>query len=154
MNWQFWKPSIDTQRSWVITQKREILDIDLPLGKGCLESNNTHEAWYLIPRWLVYVEEFDDYVQIIDERNGIPVPLGVYFGYDKEEDVRALTNLSPIAKERLRDAKRQASEGALKNKFFMNAMVISGLVMACLIAIIALVFLFQSGKIHIPGLGG
>jgi hypothetical protein len=156
--WNPFKKQKDTQDTWVLGQNMNIDVCGIPLDKGFMESANTYEAWYLVPRWFVCVEndirgrelKEDQYIQILSERNCIPLPLGLIFGVDKRADVEALTDIKPIAREKFREEKNLAEQSANKNKFLMNAMVIAGGAMACLILVLALIWLFQSGKLQLP----
>jgi len=159
--WPF-KNKGKTQAVMILTDDRIVDMPALPLAKGYMETKGTFEAWYQVPRWFVRLAnrrdgsavKADQYVQLLTERNAIPLPLGLIFGVDKEATVQALTDLKPIAREKYREEKQTIEENANRNKWLMNGITISGGAICCFVLIIAAIFLFQSGKLHMPNLGG
>lgn len=137
----------------------EVDDTPIPIEKGYMESNNTYEAWYIIRRWLVEMENTFNgkpiqynrpLVQIIDERNCIPLPLGAIFGVESEKEVKSLTDIKPIAREKYKEEKNFVEQSINRNKFLMNTIVIVAGAMGCFIVIMAIIWLFQSGKLKLP----
>ena len=124
--------------------------VAIALKKGYMETNKTEEAWYLVPRWLVEMAN-GERLQIITERNCIPIPLGLIYGIDSEDDVKKLTDLKPIAREKYKEEKADAEKRANRNKWLMNGMVIIACSIGAMIVFFAMVSLYQSGKLHIPG---
>ncbi len=156
--WNPFKKPQKKQAAWVLGEDMVIDDCDIPTEKGYMESANTFEAWYLAPRWFVNIEndirgrdlKEEKYIQLLSERNCIPIPLGLIFGVDKKEDVEKLTDIRPIAKEKFCEEKNMAEQSANKNKWLMNSIVIAGLAFSTLILVLALIWLFQSGRLQLP----
>lgn len=159
MNWKFWEKPARKQAILALCDGMDIDDTPIPIEKGYMESNNTYEAWFIIRRWLVEMQNTFDgrpiyqnrpLVQLIDERNAIPLPLGLIFGVDSPKDVKALTDIKPIAKEKYKEEKTVVEQSINRNKFLMNTLVIVGGAMSCFVLIMAAIWLFQSGKLHLP----
>jgi len=160
--WPFSKQKTKTQPTMILTDDRKVEAPALPLSKGYMETKGTSEAWFQVPRWFVRLTnnrdgsetKIDQYVQLLTERNAIPVPLGLIFGEDREAAVKELTDLRPIAREKYREEKQTIEENASRNKWLMNGIVISGGAICCFVLIVAAIFLFQSGKLSLPNFGG
>jgi hypothetical protein len=146
------------QPVYILTDDRMIERNALPLEKGYMETRGTREAWYQIPRWFVRLTNCRDgsearedrYIQLLSERNAIPIPLGLTFGVDREADVKALTDLKPIAREKYREEKQVIEENASRNKWLMNGLTIASLGVVSFILIMAVIFLFQTDKLKRP----
>ncbi len=160
--WNPFAKQKNMQECHTLCGDRRKLEYDIELGKGIMEDEAHNEAYYHIPRWLVRLEndrlghdlKEERYIQLLSERNAIPVPLGLIFGIDKEEDAKALTDLKPIAIEKYKETKTEVEQNASRNKFFMNMLTIAGFATASCILIFALISLFAAGKLKIPGIGG
>jgi hypothetical protein len=159
-NWKFWqKSNIRKQLTLTLCDGMDVDDTPIPVDKGYMESNNTYEAWFIIRRWLIEMQNnFDGrpidcnrpLLQLIDERNAIPIPLGLIFSVDSPNDIRALTDIKPIAREKYKEEKSFVEQSMNRNKFLMNTLVIVGGAMCCFVLIMAAIWLFQSGKLQLP----
>lgn len=138
------------QRCLVITEDRRLIDEYPRVDKGYMVSEPTLEAWFTVPEWLVYMKDEDNFVQILLERNCIPVPLGYIFGVNTKEQIANLTDLERISGEKFDETELEASAAANKNKFLMNTITIMGGAFCCFVLVMAAIMLVQSGKLHLP----
>lgn len=142
------------QECKILSDDRRCVDELLVVEKGYMEAAETSEAWFLIPHWLIRMEETGKYVQLLTERNSIPIPLGLIFGNDKQEDIEKLTDLKPIARQKYREEKADIERKAGKNKWIASFITITAAAMATVVLLMVVIMLFQSGKLSLPWVGG